>query len=265
MVFRHYIGNRRPAGKRRLRRGRYNRALVSPAAEGAVDAGLKSAMPPELEPDVESDVDIASLRSDYQRARLDESDVASDPFVQFRRWFDESLRARLPVANAMTLATCDSRGRPSARIVLLKGIDSRGLVFFTNYLSRKGRELAANGQAALLFYWAELERELRVEGCVETVSAAESDDYFASRPLGSRHAAMASPQSEVVANRAELEARFREAAVRGGEAPQRPGHWGGYRLLPECFEFWQGRPSRLHDRLLYTRSDKGWALSRLAP
>jgi len=214
---------------------------------------------------VEPDVDIASLRSEYQRARLDESDVASDPFAQFRRWFDESLRARLPVANAMTLATCDSRGRPSARVVLLKGIDSRGLVFFTNYHSRKGRELAATGQAALLFYWAELERELRVEGRVETVSAAESDDYFASRPLGSRHAAMASPQSEVVANRAELEARFREAAARGGEAPQRPAHWGGYRLLPECFEFWQGRPSRLHDRLLYTRSDRGWILSRLAP
>ncbi len=210
-------------------------------------------------------MDIASLRSEYLRASLDETGVAADPFSQFRRWFDESLRAELPVANAMTLASCDGNGLPSARIVLLKGIDERGLVFFTNYRSRKGRELAANPQAALLFYWAELERELRVEGRIETVDAAESDDYFASRPLASRHAAIASPQSEVVANRAELEARFAEAAAREGEAPRRPAHWGGYRLLPDCFEFWQGRPSRLHDRLLYTRGSRGWTLSRLAP
>lgn len=210
-------------------------------------------------------MDIASLRIEYLRARLDETGVATEPFAQFRRWFDEALRAELPVANAMTLATSDGTGRPSARIVLLKGIDERGLVFFTNYRSRKGRELAANPQAALLFYWAELERELRVEGRIEAVSAAESDEYFASRPLASRHAAIASPQSEAMANRAELEARFDEAAARGGDSPQRPAHWGGYRLLPQSFEFWQGRPSRLHDRLLYTLGDSGWQLSRLAP
>lgn len=210
-------------------------------------------------------MDIASLRSEYLRASLDESSVAADPLTQFRRWFDEALRAELPVANAMTLATCDAAGKPSARIVLLKGIDERGLVFFTNYQSRKGRELAANPQAALLFYWAELERELRVEGRIEKVTPAESDDYFTSRPLGSRHAAVASPQSEVVANRGELEDRYAEAAAQGGESPQRPAHWGGYRLLPDSFEFWQGRSSRLHDRLLYTRSASRWVLSRLAP
>lgn len=210
-------------------------------------------------------MDIASLRSEYLRTNLDENGIAADPYAQFRRWFDEALRAELPVANAMTLATCDGRGRPSARIVLLKGIDERGLVFFTNYRSRKGRELEANPQAALLFYWAELERELRVEGRVETVSAAESDAYFASRPLASRHAAIASPQSEPVTGRDELEARYADAAARSGESPQRPAHWGGYRVLPESFEFWQGRPSRLHDRLLYTRGSGGWTLTRLAP
>lgn len=230
---------------------------------GAPPRTVESRTFPQRNP--ETEVDLASLRSDYLRARLDENDVAADPFAQFRRWFDEALRAQLPVANAMTLATCDSAGRPSARIVLLKGIDDRGLVFFTNYRSRKGRELAANPQAALLFYWAELERELRVEGRIETVSAAESDDYFSSRPLASRHAAIASPQSGTVAGRAELEARFAEAAARGGESPQRPAHWGGYRLLPQCFEFWQGRPSRLHDRLLYALGGSGWTLSRLAP
>lgn len=210
-------------------------------------------------------MDIASLRSEYLRASLDESSVAADPLVQFRRWFDEALRAELPVANAMTLATSDAAGKPSARIVLLKGVDERGLVFFTNYQSRKGRELASNPRAALLFYWAELERELRVEGRIEKVTPAESDEYFASRPLGSRHAAVASPQSEVVASRLELEALYAEAAARGGETPQRPAHWGGYRLLPDSFEFWQGRSSRLHDRLLYVRSAGGWVLSRLAP
>ncbi len=210
-------------------------------------------------------MDIASIRSEYLRASLDESSVATDPFVQFRHWFDEALRAELPVANAMTLATSDAAGKPAARIVLLKGIDDRGPVFFTNYLSRKGRELTANPQAALLFYWAELERELGVEGRIEKVSAAESDDYFTSRPLASRHAAIASPQSETVANRGELEARYAEAAARDGEAPRRPAHWGGYRLLPESFEFWQGRRNRLHDRLLYTRAAAGWTLSRLAP
>jgi len=191
--------------------------------------------------------------------------VSADPVVQFEVWFQQAVEVVGADANAMHLATASADGRPSGRIVLLKDMDHRGLVFFTNYRSRKGRELAANPQAALLFYWAELERELRVEGRIEAVSAAESDEYFASRPLASRHAAIASPQSEAVANRAELEARFDEAAARGGDSPQRPAHWGGYRLLPQSFEFWQGRPSRLHDRLLYTLGDSGWQLSRLAP
>jgi len=196
---------------------------------------------------------------------LNETDVAAEPFTQFQRWFDEVLRAELPTPNAMTLATVAADGMPSARIVLLKGIDHNGFVFYTSYHSRKGRELTANPRAALVFYWNELEREVRIEGAVEKVSAAESDEYFASRPLGSRHAAIASPQSEVVASRAMLETRFAAAADDHGDTAPRPAHWGGYRLLPVAVEFWQGRPNRLHDRLLYTRTADRWTISRLAP
>jgi pyridoxamine 5'-phosphate oxidase len=196
---------------------------------------------------------------------LNEADVSADPYTQFQRWFDEALRAELPMVNAMTLATVGADGAPSARIVLLKGIDHNGFVFYTNYMSRKGRELAGNPRAALVFHWTDLEREVRIDGCVEKVTAAESDEYFASRPLGSRHAAIASPQSEVVASRAVLEARFNAAAADHGEAAPRPTHWGGYRVLPTSIEFWQGRPSRLHDRLLYTRQDDRWTIVRLAP
>ncbi|MBX3652334.1 MAG: pyridoxamine 5'-phosphate oxidase [Burkholderiales bacterium] len=196
---------------------------------------------------------------------LNESDVAADPFVQFQRWFDEALRAGLPMPNAMTLATATAGGMPSARIVLLKGIDHGGFVFFTNYRSRKGRELAENPRAALLFHWTELEREVRIEGGIEKVTATESDDYFASRPLGSRHAAIASPQSEPVANRGVLEQKFAAAATTCGDTPKRPAHWGGYRLRPASVEFWQGRPNRLHDRLLYSRDGERWTLGRLAP
>lgn len=207
---------------------------------------------------------IATLRSEYQGKPLNESAVATDPLAQFQRWFDEAASAELPLPNAMTLATVGPSGQPSARVVLLKGIDKGGFVFYTNYESRKGRELAANARAALVFYWIELEREVRIEGSVTRVTAAESDAYFDTRPLGSRHAAIASPQSETVADRAVLEQRF-DLAAQLGERPPRPAHWGGYRLTPINLEFWQGRPNRLHDRLLYARAGDRWLLSRLAP
>jgi pyridoxamine 5'-phosphate oxidase len=211
-------------------------------------------------------MNIADLRQEYMRESLDEQDIARDPYTQFDRWFKEAIAAKMPMLNSMTLATVAASGRPSARIVLLKGVDARGFVFYTNYSSRKGTELAANPLAALLFHWTELEREVRIEGGVEKVSAQESDEYFASRPLGSRHAAIASPQSAVVANRAELEASFAAAEKLHGESPARPPHWGGYRVLPDAIEFWQGRPNRLHDRLLYKRAGGSeWKIERLAP
>jgi pyridoxamine 5'-phosphate oxidase len=210
-------------------------------------------------------MDIAHLREEYMRESLDESEVARDPLEQFARWFDEAVKTEHPMLNAMTLATVSAEGRPSARIVLLKGVDNGGFVFYTNYKSRKGRELTANPNAALVLYWSELEREVRIDGRVKKITAQESETYFASRPLGSRHAAIASPQSEVVANRAVLEARFAEVEKQSGEQPQRPPHWGGYRLIPDEIEFWQGRPNRLHDRVLYTRKGRVWKIDRLAP
>ncbi|RDU99659.1 pyridoxamine 5'-phosphate oxidase [Trinickia dinghuensis] len=209
---------------------------------------------------------LADLRKDYARGSLDETSVDADPFRQFEAWFKQAQDARLPEPNTMTLATVDARGYPSARIVLIKGVDERGFVFYTNYESRKGLDLAANPHASLLFYWIELERQVRVEGTVVKASAEESDAYFNSRPLGSRIGAWASDQSKQIESRALLEAREKSFAERFGDHPPRPPHWGGYRLVPETIEFWQGRPSRLHDRILYTRqSTEGWRLSRLSP
>ena len=199
------------------------------------------------------------------RAGLDERDVLDDPLAQFKAWFAEATAAEIQMPNAMSLATVSADGKPASRIVLLKGVDHGGFVFYTNYDSRKGREISANANAALLFAWLPLERQVRIEGTLTRVSAQESDDYFASRPLGSRHAAIASPQSAPLASRAALEARYQAALGASGENPQRPGHWGGYRLAPMEIEFWQGRENRLHDRLLFSKTAKGWRITRLAP
>ncbi len=209
--------------------------------------------------------ELAALRKSYELAELDEAASDADPMRQFTLWLDQAIAAQLPEPNAMTLATVGADLRPSTRIVLVKGCDDRGLVWYTNYESRKGRELAERPLAALQFHWVELERVVRIEGAVEKVSAAESDAYFASRPLDSRIGAWASPQSEVIASRATLVAN----AVRYGAEfmlrPPRPPHWGGYRLQPRTWEFWQGRKSRLHDRLRYRQEAGGWRRERLAP
>ena len=209
--------------------------------------------------------DIASLRKSYERAELDESASAEDPLAQFRLWLDQALEAQLPEPNAMTLATVGADGRPSTRVVLIKGLDARGIVWYSNYQSRKGRELAANPMAALQFHWVELERVVRIEGRVGTVSDAESDTYFATRPLDSRIGAWASPQSQVVESRAVLVANAARFAARYLLNPPRPPHWGGFRLQPDTWEFWQGRRSRLHDRLRYRLDGDRWVRERLAP
>lgn len=208
---------------------------------------------------------LADLRKSYERNELDEATSTDDPLRQFQAWLEQAIEAELPEPNAMTLATVGADGRPSTRVVLIKGVDARGLVWYTNYESRKGRELALNPHAALQFHWVELERVVRIEGRVEFASAEESDAYFASRPLDSRIGAWASPQSQPIASRAVLVANAAKAAARHGLNPPRPPHWGGYRLVPDRWEFWQGRRSRLHDRLCYRRVDGRWLRERLAP
>jgi pyridoxamine 5'-phosphate oxidase len=214
------------------------------------------------------DKNIADLRKDYTLQGLHETDIDINPFVQFKRWFDEARAAQLTEPNAMTLATTTQDGQPSARIVLLKNFDVRGFVFYTNYNSHKGQELAENPQAALVFWWAELERQVRVCGHVEKVSDLESDEYFYSRPVSSRLGAWASEQSEVIENREVLEQQFEELKSKylNQDVP-RPPHWGGLRVIPTEIEFWQGRPSRLHDRLRYTlnEEDGSWKIERLSP
>jgi pyridoxamine 5'-phosphate oxidase len=209
---------------------------------------------------------IAQLRKSYERAELDETHSASSPLRQFEHWLQEAITAELPEPTAMTLATVGADGRPSTRVVLLKDCDTRGLVWYTNYESRKGRELAVNPRAALQFHWVELERVARIEGRVEKTSAEESDAYYRTRPLDSRIGAWASPQSQVIPSRAVLVAEAARIGAKFLLDPPRPPHWGGYRLVPDRYEFWQGRRSRLHDRLCYTpQADGSWLRERLAP
>jgi pyridoxamine 5'-phosphate oxidase len=208
---------------------------------------------------------IADLRKSYTKGELDESASHADPLKQFDQWLQEAIQSKVPEPNAMTLATVGSNLRPSTRVVLVKGYDARGIVWYTNYDSRKGVELAGNPYAALQFHWVELERTVRIEGMVEKVSAQESDDYFHSRPLDSRIGAWASPQSQVITGRGVLVANAAKYGAQFLLQPPRPPHWGGYRLVPDVWQFWQGRRSRLHDRLRYTLNDTNWVRERLAP
>lgn len=214
-------------------------------------------------------MNIADLRKDYKLASLAEEDVDANPLLQFDRWLDQAIKAAMPEPTAMSLATVsvntDGHAQPSSRIVLLKGRDANGFVFYTNYDSRKGRELANNAGAALLFHWVELERQVRIEGRVEKVDSAESDRYYQSRPLASRQGAWASPQSQVISSRTWLMGQVAKAVASHPLNPPRPDHWGGYRLVPHAIEFWQGRQSRLHDRLAYRLEGGAWKIYRLAP
>ena len=211
--------------------------------------------------------DIAAIRKDYKLQSLDEKDVQPDPMKQFEKWWQDVLGSTIEEVNAMTLATANKNGRPSARIVLLKGFAKDGFIFFTNYESHKGSELLENPQASLVFFWKELERQVRIEGMAEKISGKESDAYFSSRPEGSKIGAWASPQSKVIASREIIEANVTatEKKFTGAEI-QRPPHWGGYIIKPAVIEFWQGRPSRLHDRIQYSKQENGnWKIERLAP
>ena len=212
------------------------------------------------------DPKLAAMREDYRQGGLSEAGVAADPITQFQRWFDAAVDGGVYEPNGMTLATVGEDGQPSARVVLLKGLDARGLAFYTNKESRKGRQIAANARAALTFWWGPLERQVRFEGTISDVAADEADAYYASRPLGSRIGAWASPQSQVVASRDVLDRTERELTEKYADSePPRPPHWGGYRLSPERVEFWQGRSSRLHDRLCYRLAGGEWVIERLAP
>ncbi len=210
---------------------------------------------------------ISDIRRDYMLKSFDESHAANDPFDQFREWWEEATSADIDEVNAMTLATVDGNGKPAARIVLLKGYTQDGFIFFTNYESAKGQDLAINPNAALLFFWKELERQIRIEGTVEKIDSADSDAYFHSRPAGSRIGAWVSPQSKVIPDRFFLENNYNVLVKKYPDenAVPRPPHWGGYIVKPESFEFWQGRSSRLHDRLKYTKTKEGWNRERLAP
>ena len=210
-------------------------------------------------------MNIADLRQEYMRAGLSEAQADADPLRQFERWFEDALRAKLPLPNAMTLATVTSAGAPSARIVLLKGVEQGGFVFYTNYLSRKGRELEKSARACLLLLWSDLERQVRIDGVVQKVTPTESDAYYATRPLGARLSAWASAQSATVATRKILEDAMEQARRQHGDQPPRPANWGGYRVVPQEIEFWQGRADRLHDRLRYRRKGDTWAIERLSP
>ena len=212
--------------------------------------------------------DIQKLRSDYAQSSLDERDVAANPIEQFQKWFEEVLNSNITEPNAMTLATCDASGMPSARIVLLKGLADGQFLFFTNYLSRKGEELTQNSRVCLLFFWKELERQIRIEGTASKISETASTEYFQSRPKPSQIGALVSPQSQVIENRLWLEQKYAEIAAKfaDSEALPRPPHWGGYAVKPEKIEFWQGRRSRLHDRILYSLTfENVWKIERLAP